>query len=126
MASFKFCKTLYLLLVSWALPAFVSAAPTVEGIFTRGIDIVKLVIQFLWVLAFAVFLWGIVKFIAAAGSQEKRKEAKNLIVYGLIGLFILLSFMGIIAILQNTIFGEGGSSGGGAPYDPFEGLFGPI
>jgi hypothetical protein len=76
----------------------------VKGLFEKGTDLVLAVIQFLWVLAFAVFIWGIVKFIAAAGNPEKRNTAKGYIIYGLIGIFILVSFVGLIYILQNTIF----------------------
>jgi hypothetical protein len=88
----------------WGFPLLVSAEVSIKRIFEKGTDIVDIAINFFVVLAAAVFIWGIVKFIAAAGNSEKLKEAKHLIIWGLVGIFVLLSFMGIIEILQNTIF----------------------
>ena len=53
-------------------------------------------------LAIAVFVYGVVKFIAAAGDEQKIKDAKNYIVYGLLGLFVLVAFWGLVAILVTT------------------------
>lgn len=95
--------------LAWCVLPLTAFAASVRVIFEKGTDILKSVIEFLWVLAFAVFIWGIVRFIAAAGNPEKRKSAKDFIVYGLVGVFVLLSFMGLIQIVKNTIFD--GSSG---------------
>jgi len=86
------------------LPFAASADISVKGIFQKGTELAGSIIIFLEVLAVAVFLWGIVKYISASGNPEKRKQAKDLIIYGLIGMFVLVSFIGIIYILQNTIF----------------------
>jgi hypothetical protein len=109
MALFKLFKISFLPLISfclpvWGFPLLVSAEVSIKRIFEKGTDIVDIAINFFVVLAAAVFIWGIVKFIAAAGNSEKLKEAKHLIIWGLVGIFVLLSFMGIIEILQNTIF----------------------
>ena len=53
-------------------------------------------------LAFAAFLWGVVKYIFAAGDEEKRKEAKGIIFYGILGMFVLVAFWGIILIVTST------------------------
>jgi len=82
-----------------------ASAQTIAGILTQGTALVVLVIKLLSVLAVAVFFWGIVKFILAAGNPEKLKAAKGLIIYGLIGIFVLVSFWGIIAFMQNAVFG---------------------
>ena len=105
MGLFKSYKVLYLLLISLSvLPFAASADISVEGVFQKGTELAGSIIIFLEVLAVAVFLWGIVKYISASGNPEKRKQAKDLIIYGLIGMFVLVSFIGIIYILQNTIF----------------------
>lgn len=53
-------------------------------------------------IAVAVFLWGIIKFIAAGGDETKIKSAKGYIIYGLIGIFIMVSLWGIIEIIGYT------------------------
>ena len=54
------------------------------------------------VVTIAVFLWGVVQFIFAAGDEEKIKSAKGYIVYGLVGVFVMVSFWGIIQVFGAT------------------------
>lgn len=102
MGLFNLSRILSVLLtasLSWPAVAF---AQTVKGILGQGTSLIVLVINLLMTLAVAIFIFGIVKFILAAGSPEKLKSAKFLIIYGLIGLFMLVCFWGIISIFKNT------------------------
>ena len=81
---------------------FIAEAKSIKDIIQVFIDILGLIVKLLWLLAFVVFIWGIVKFIAAAGNPAKKESARNYIIYGLIGVFVLLSFMGIIKIVGET------------------------
>lgn len=85
------------------------ATPTnLTGIINMFTDIGLSLIPFLGAVAFLVFVWGIARFIKAAGSEREIKDSKNLIIWGLVGLFILVTIWGIIAFLR----GEFGFSGG--------------
>lgn len=54
-------------------------------------------------LAFLVFTWGLAKFIFRVGGDEKAVlEGKNLMKWGLIALFIMISIWGILRF----IYGE--------------------
>lgn len=53
-------------------------------------------------VAVLIFLYGVVKFIGAAGDVAKRKEGKDLIIYGLIGLFVMVSVWGLVNVLVST------------------------
>lgn len=64
--------------------------------------IVVAIIPLIFALALAVFLWGVMKFIATS-DPAKRKEGKNFIIGGLIGLFVMTSLWGIIKIVGNTL-----------------------
>lgn len=86
-----------------------AAGPTIEGFIGKVQDIMNLIIPLLMTIALAVFFWGIIRYIASAGNEEERKKAKGYIVYGLIGIFVLIAWWGIIQIILNTFFG--GSSG---------------
>jgi hypothetical protein len=59
-------------------------------------------------LAFLVFVWGLVVFISRSGDDKSREEGKHKIVWGIIGLFIITSIWGILALFQ-TMAGVGGS-----------------
>lgn len=103
MRLYKSSKIPYLVLVSFILPSIVSAA-SIKSIFTGATNLLSSAVNLLMILAVAVFLWGIVKFIASAGNPEKLKSAKWLIIYGLIGLFVLVSYWGLVAVLKSTFF----------------------
>lgn len=70
------------------------------------------IVPLFMVLAVAVFLWGIVKYITAGGDAAKEQAARGFIIYGLIGIFVLVAFWGIIQIVANTF---GITTGGTLP-----------
>lgn len=60
-------------------------------------------------IAFAYFLYGVVRFIMAQDA-DKKKDARNVVVQGVIGLFIMLSIWGLVGIIQRSIgTGSGGT-----------------
>ena len=68
-------------------------------------DVIKPVIPLLIGLAVVFFIIGIIKFIASAGDEDKRREGKNIMVWGIIGLFVIVSMWGLVGLLSNTFFG---------------------
>lgn len=62
-------------------------------------------IRLMFAVALVVFLWGIIEYIKGAGSPDSRKKGTNHILWGLVGLFIMVSVYGILALFKNTIFG---------------------
>ncbi len=62
-------------------------------------DIIYPIIAFFFVLSTVVFIWGVVEMIAGAENEEKRTAGKRHIIYGLIGLFIMIASGGLISIL---------------------------
>lgn len=68
----------------------------------------SLVSKSLWVLVAAavlVFLWGLVRFIINLSSESKSEEGRNLMTWGLIALFVMLSVAGLIRFLQSNLLG---------------------
>ena len=53
-------------------------------------------------LAVVFFLVGIVRFMFSAGDVEKRKEGRTMMIYGIIGLFVMVSVWGLVSLLSNT------------------------
>jgi fumarate reductase subunit D len=120
-----------ILVVATALTPFLTLAQTtIQNIITTVRDIASSLIPLFMIFAVAVFLWGIVKYVTAAGDEEKAKSAKGYIIYGLIGIFVMIAFWGIIEIVTQTFdirpggtmeapyFVPGGGRGGirGSPY----------
>lgn len=62
-------------------------------------------------LAVVVFFWGIVKFIGHAGDERAREEGKQLIIWGLIAIFVMVSLWAIVGFIQESIIPAGGGPG---------------
>lgn len=64
-------------------------------------------VKLLFVVATLVFLWGVIKYVIAGGGGDEKKlaEAKNYIIYGLVGLFVMLAMWGIVFAVFKTTFG---------------------
>ncbi len=77
----------------------------------------NIVVPVLFALAFIVFLFGVFEtFIWGANSEEVREKGKNLMLWGLIGFFVMVSVWGLVNILTGTIsFGNNSGPTGGTP-----------
>jgi len=67
------------------------------------------IIILLIIVATVVFIWGVLKYILAGGSEQRKKEGQSMIMWGLIGLFILVAMWGLVIILENTFGIEEGN-----------------
>ncbi|MFC1595138.1 hypothetical protein ACFL3E_01795 [Patescibacteria group bacterium] len=74
----------------------------------RITKITSSLIPLVLLIAGVVFISGIIKYIAAGGDEEKLKQAKNLIIYGLISISVIVMTWGVVRLLALTIFGSGG------------------
>jgi len=71
-----------------------------------GCILAAAVIPMLVTLAVVIFIIGVIKYISKADEEAGRKEGKNLMIYGIIGLFVIVSIWGLVGIIQGT-FGLG-------------------
>lgn len=53
-----------------------------------------------------VFFWGLVGLIRNSGDEKAVKEGKQLMLWGIVGLFVLVSFAGIISLFTGDFFGQ--------------------
>ncbi len=81
---------------------FLAMAETIKGIITKITGVIDVIIPLLITFAVLMLMWGIVQFITAAGDEEKRKKGKELIIYGIIGLFVMVSIWGLVGVLTGT------------------------
>lgn len=66
---------------------------------------------------FMLFIWGLVRFLWNVEEGGGREEGKQHMIWGIIGMFIMVSIWSIIALLDNT-FGLGAVNQNGAAVDP--------
>ncbi|MCR4284187.1 MAG: pilin [Parcubacteria group bacterium] len=77
-------------------------AATIESILDNISSIINLVIPLLIAIALVVFIVGVIKYITAGADEEKRKEARNTIIYGVIGLFAIVAVWGLVGVIAST------------------------
>ncbi len=66
-------------------------------------------IEFAFIIALVVFLWGVTDYIRGAANEEKRKKGRDHMLWGIIGFVIMFGVFGIITILVRT-FGINGAT----------------
>jgi hypothetical protein len=90
---------------AFILPALAFAqVQNIQSLGQQVIDIINTVlVPLIFALAFIVFLWGVFQyFIAGAADEEKREGGKSLMIYGLIGFFVMVSVWGLVNLLVGT------------------------
>jgi len=68
-------------------------------------DILNPLIVLIIALALIYFLWGMANFILHADDEQARSKGKQVMVWGIIALFVMVSVWTLVKILQNTFFG---------------------
>ncbi|OGZ44473.1 MAG: hypothetical protein A3J55_04505 [Candidatus Ryanbacteria bacterium RIFCSPHIGHO2_02_FULL_45_17b] len=82
--------------------AAIPASPTLGDIIkVTWNDAIRPTIVFLFLLATVIFIWGLIEFISNAESEDGRTRGKRNIVYGIMGMSIMLATGAIMMILQN-------------------------
>ncbi len=84
--------------------AFDSQGETVETLFDKiKTLILNPIINFLFVVATLVFLWGVLQYVIAADNTSKTEGAKKQMLWGIIGLAVMSSAWAIVNILTATL-----------------------
>jgi len=78
-----------------------AATGNVGGILAQLLSYVKMIVPVLITVAIGYFIWGVIQFISAS-DEEAKKLGRTRIINGLIGLFVIVAFWGIIAVVQST------------------------
>lgn len=96
-------------LASFALAfPLVTFAQTVNSIQSAGAFFINIInnvaVPIVFALAFLTFIWGVFKYFIRGGADEKaRKEGLDLMLYGLIGFFVMVSVWGLVRILVGSV-----------------------
>lgn len=98
------------LLFAAPLAAFAQTTAGLRNIevLVQGVgNIVNLLIPILIGLALVFFFWGLIKYIRTSG--EGHAEGRNMMIAGLVSLFVMVSVWGIIQFAQSAL-GIGGNT----------------
>jgi ABC-type thiamin/hydroxymethylpyrimidine transport system permease subunit len=64
-------------------------------------QILNSVIPVLIALGVVYFVWGVVQYVIAS-DEEAKKTGRNRIIYGIIGLAVIVAMWGLVGILTRT------------------------
>ncbi|MEK7152941.1 MAG: hypothetical protein AAB834_03275 [Patescibacteria group bacterium] len=65
-------------------------------------EILNPIIALLFAVALVVFLWGLVEFVASAEGDQGRLRGKQHMLWGVVGMTIMVGARAIILIVTNT------------------------
>lgn len=68
-------------------------------------NVVNPIIQILFAVGIFMFAWGVAEMIMKADDATARDEGKRHMLWGAVGMFIMVSAWGIVYLVSNTIKG---------------------
>ncbi len=98
----------------YALPfvALAQTGSTLVNVTETVSKIINLVVPIVGALLIIYFFLGVAKYVGAGADAEKQAEARNTMIYAVIGMFVAFSIFGLVALLNRTFgLGTPGSQG---------------
>ncbi len=65
--------------------------------------LVGALVPILITLALVVFFWGLVRYLMSAGGKGGHDKGKQLMIWGLVSLFVMVSVWGIVRLAQDAL-----------------------
>lgn len=103
----KYIYTLIFFLLPGTLAFAQSVKPSREPANARdlGCIFINLLLDFLpfiVVIAVGAFIMGLIRYVANGDNEEKRGEGTKMMIYGIVGLFFMVSIWGILNIFVSS------------------------
>jgi hypothetical protein len=91
----------------------------IQYIICRIGDILDTIIPILVVLGVVYFIWGVVSYVIG-DDEEAKKKGRDRMIYGIIGLVVIVAMWGLVGIVRNTFGIGGGSTAPEIPTVPYQ------
>lgn len=104
-------------LAVFTTPSFAAAA-TIDSLIDAGSSVLESFIPILLGVATLVFFWGLVKFINHADDEKAVEEGKQLMLWGMVALFVMIALWAIIGWIQTELGLDNAASLGTLPSMP--------
>lgn len=85
------------------MPVLVSAQQSVQLFVNNELtNFLNSLIPILITVGVIYFIWGVVMYVIA-DDEEAKSAGKNRMLWGLIGMFVIVTFWGLISVIGNTL-----------------------
>lgn len=78
-----------------------AAGATLFNLLCRVGEFLNAVVPVLIALAVVYFVWGVISFVIAS-DEEAKTTGRNRIIFGIIGLAVIIGLWGLVNLLRNT------------------------
>lgn len=95
-------KTLAILSAALMATPFLAMAQNAQSVLTTINGLVQQLIPLLLAIALLAFFWGLITYIWKSGDAEAQERGKNIMIAGIVGLFVMVSIWGIVGIIART------------------------
>jgi len=82
-------------------------------------NLVSLALPIVVGLALLGFFWGLMKFIFSAGDEGAKEKGKDIMIYGIVALFVMVAVWGLVGFIASSLDIE---TGGEADIPTVDGL----
>jgi nitrogen fixation-related uncharacterized protein len=68
-------------------------------------EVVNPILLLLFAVGLLIFVWGLIEFLwgmSKGGSDDSRRNGKNHMLWGIVGMFIMVSAFAIVNVIKNT------------------------
>ncbi|MCX6754198.1 MAG: hypothetical protein NTV03_04050 [Candidatus Nomurabacteria bacterium] len=111
-------KIITLGLVSGSPLLALAAGTEIGNIIDKLILYLGYVVPALITIAVIYFIWGVITFMTSS-DEEAKKMGRTKIINGLIGLFVIVAFWGIIGVVKNSFGIQNNPTDNIIPVTPF-------
>lgn len=88
-----------------------------DGILCKLSQILNAVVPVLIALGVVYFVWGVITYVISS-DEEAKKSGRNRIIFGIIGLAVIIGLWGLVKILTNS-FDLGNTENVTLPFVPY-------
>lgn len=97
--------TLEIIFVAVFTPLFVHAQPAnLKAFMLKIVEFINLFIPIIFGITLLAFLWGAAQIILNKGNAEQISRGRVMLVWGIIGIFVMVSVWGFVNVIKSTFF----------------------
>lgn len=79
----------------------VGTISSIQGFICKLNEILSAILPFLLALGIVYFVWGVVTYVIAS-DEEAKKTGRNRMIYGIIGLVVIVGVWGLVKLVTNS------------------------